>query len=158
MKFGFTIPIDVQLCKFDSEDQSIEEIIETIFLVEDDVTMCWNGFSISVSLKYDISNMWNDIEMMMDSLRRGVDEFSIHWPSSSFMARWNFKVKNELILITAFWTEIGVRDDVLIALRDTENQIITIPFDEYVDAWEDLQIFVVNCIEKAGYNLKELNL
>jgi hypothetical protein len=53
----------------DFEDETVGEAIESIYSMdEDDMHVNWNGYLIGMSLKYDVSDIFNDIIKMIRAL------------------------------------------------------------------------------------------
>lgn len=135
----------------DLEDESVSEALETIYSDKDFCIMNWNNCLINVSLKYDISDMYNDIVKMLTLLDNNLSkDFSIHFPSSSFFVQWDFNIHNEKVNIKAHWMAIWGGQEKLEELRKIDNNVV-ISKDDFISEWHRLLKEIKEDLLKVGY-------
>lgn len=156
MKFKIETVNIITQKRFDAEDTTVGEAIYTNYEGELDIHMTWNDFIIKLSMKWDISDLWNDIKKMIHDIENKSNHtFSISWPSSSFMAIWEVKKKGKLLCLEAFWTSIAGGQDTLEQLKNVDNKI-EIDKDIFLREWYKLLISIKNDLEQAGYSNNSL--
>ncbi len=158
--FKIEIPASLFLIEkreLDIEDDTVGYAIETLFAVDEKILMYWNGFEIPLSMKYDISDIWRDIIIMIRTIKENKKEnFRIHWPSCTFFSTWCFTVDNNLLKIEAYWTDVGLSKEDLYKLRAANTPII---IDKliFLSEWYKIIIFVKNTLFSV-YNNSVRNL
>jgi len=155
--FQLKIPAEVRKGKYDSEDETVSEALETVFSHEEEVLLYWGEYRIPLSIKWDISDMWSDICLLWQRLRDSrVVMFSIDWPTSSFFAHWEFERVDEQLIITASWTTVPGGKEALHAIRQVGNHI-SVPTLDFLKYWERLIRFLIASLEESGYSTKEFS-
>ena len=140
----------------DNSDDTVGYAIETLFSVEDDIYINWNGFKIPLSLKYDVSDIWNDVILMVKNIIKGTEkEFTIHFPSSTFFAAWVFSVDSDILTIKAYWTTVNLEKEDLLRLREN-NMPLVIDKKEFLEEWYKILIPMKRVILMSNYNIKKL--
>jgi hypothetical protein len=138
-------------------NKTIGYIIESSFTIEEDVYINWNGFRIPLSVKYDISEIWNDIIFMIETIKKGQKkEFTIHFPSSGFFAAWDFMVIDDLLTIKAYWTEIRLSREELYNLRKVDIPII-IDKKSFLEEWNKILIPIRDFIITNNSSTKKIS-
>jgi hypothetical protein len=82
-------------------------------------------------------------------------EFTIHWPSSTFFATWEFKVDNHLLQIKPYWSTLNVEKKVLLKLRADEMPLI-IEKQAFLEEWFKILIPMKSVLFVSGYDVKKL--
>lgn len=91
----------------DEADTSIVEAIQTIYPHQDTwiATMNWNGYAIALS-GGTISFLYADLLRIIDLIRSGQEIFENNFLDSAFTARWEFKLRDNLVHIKVSWFDI----------------------------------------------------
>ncbi len=143
----------LKLGKFDEEDTTVSETIETLYKYDDVLTIVWNHFSI-VLKGHSLASIYNDIIYMLEFVKMGENKFSNTFLDPSFTARWESELINNDIKITAFWTDIenyGSESRSVEKLREVSNTII-VNQQDFIDSWENLLKIIKEDLIKAGYD------
>jgi len=138
--------ISGELLNYDPEDISINEAIQSIYDIDDEIVLNWNGDEVCISLNYDIGESFSDILKMIDSLNSEETEYIMKWPSQTFWVTWNFKSINKSELqIEAFWNK-------------TIKPIIRVNRYAFIKEWEKVVIKIKEDLKMQGYNIEELTI
>jgi hypothetical protein len=119
---------------------------------EDDMHVNWNGYLIGMSLKYDVSDIFNDIIKMiraLNSITKG--EYRMTWPSSTFFAHWVFFIDGDDLKIESEWISIKGGKPSLEKLRKISNQVV-IKKSCFIDEWKELLQMIHDDLRKVGYH------
>lgn len=139
---------------FDENDIRLAEAIETIFPMRTEaVIMVWNYISISLSYKYDISYMINDIiKLLQELIEKKEGKLKINWLPDTFSCQWNIKWYNDIVEVDSQW--ISVVGEIV----DNLNKVPTIISNkwDFINEWERVFYYVNLNLEKCGYNDKKL--
>lgn len=135
---------------FDSDDETLDESVETAFLMNTEVAlMCWSDVIIPLNYKYSISTLLADILLMVQSiLDNDQGKLNITWPSNDFKSQWNMSWDSKNLTIDAEWeTVIGMTEKVLNSLGSVEIGKV-----EFLNEWKLLLETVLNGLTECGYN------
>lgn len=146
------------LCKKDACDKTISEAIETIYHTSDsNIKLFWNSQIVNISWRYDIGDMFLDILKMIDMISTSKENinFSLTWPSSSFMATWSFDITKNNLKITSKWIGVNGGEEKLNKLKSVSNLII-LNKEEFISYWVCLVKAVQKDLKFAGYDYQRL--
>ncbi|MDY7228591.1 hypothetical protein [Hyalangium rubrum] len=133
-------------------DGTLNEAAQTVLPLEESVLMEWNGVTLSLNYKYDISVMLEDIvELVLAVEKTGTGSYQVDWPSSGFPFRWTVKW-NE--------SEVDVRADSRDepgAVNLTGRERVRVERGSFVGAWKALLRAVLSCLEGAGYTSQQVH-
>lgn len=138
---------------FDKTDSKLSEAIYTIFPLEtEEAKLHWGTEEISLSYRYDISIMIDDIIQMIIALQsENNGELSIDWPSNTFAANWNMVWVGDSIKITSHWREGFNATEYL-----KKNNIIEINRYIFLKEWKNILKILIQNLEYSGYNKQNL--
>lgn len=137
--------------KFDSDDENLEEAIETIFpLWTENLYIIWNNIHIPLSYKYDVSIMIIDILDMLEKVEsKTVGDIKIRWSSDTFNCEWNIRWGDEELKICSEWENVvGNIGEVLIGSGD-----IIVTRKKFLSEWKK----VISNVVKGLYECKYVN-
>jgi hypothetical protein len=139
---------------FDKEDGKLSEAIYTIFPLEtEDAVLSWGEADISLSYRYDIATMIDDlIEMLFTLHDQKAGEWRVAWPSNSFAATWTFEWSGDDLKIKATWREEFQADDYLKA-HDT----ITVGKSFFLEEWRAVIVVLIDNLTECGYSINNLS-
>ncbi len=130
-------------------EDDLREAIEDVFVIDtEDAIMNWNGVSIALSYKYDISVIVDDlIDMLLAVKSSGFGEHQVNWPSNTFHATWRIAWDERELRCAATWYSIsgGVED----LLERTGG--IRLTREEFLAEWKVLLERVVAGLKEVGY-------
>jgi len=138
---------------FDSEDTKLSEAIYTIFPLEtEDAVMSWGDENISLSYRYDISTMIDDIIQMLFALHNSnVGKWSVDWPSNTFASNWDFNWFENSLEIKAEWREEFNASDYL-----SSHNLLKLKREAFLNEWKKIiDILLVN-LEECGYTCENI--
>jgi len=138
---------------FDKTDSKLSEAIYTIFPMEtEDAKLYWGTEEISLSYRYDISTMIDDIIHMIIALQsENNGEFSVDWPSNTFAVNWNMVWVGDSLKITSHWREEFNATEYL-----KKNNIIKINRYIFLKEWKNILEILIQNLEYSGYNKQNL--
>jgi hypothetical protein len=137
-------------------DKNVGYAIESLFSIEEDIFIYWKGYEIPLSIKYDISEIWNDMILMIQYIKKAkTQNFTIHWPSATFFATWDFVIDDNLLEIKAYWTDLNINRTELLKLREDSFPII-VDKKDFLEEWNKILIPIRNVILKSSYNTNKL--
>lgn len=136
--------------KFNQEDSSLSEAIESVFPMNtEELILFWNHIGIPLSYKYDISYMINDIIILLQHIQSETEgELLVHWLPDTFRADWKLVWGEEMICIDAVWENL--RGDLQKILADSRR--IEISKKEFVSEWKMLLYIIISALKKSEYN------
>jgi hypothetical protein len=155
MTFGIQVSNPRISGKKDSEDDTLDECVETCFLLNTEMALIeWFGVYIPLNYKYSISTILKDVLIMLEALldkKNGA--FDITWPSSDFNAIWIMSWKDDNLTIEAKWsTVIGKTEDMLNNLG-----ALNVNKSEFIYEWKKLLETVINRLSQCGYSESDIS-
>lgn len=149
----------VEQCRSPTET-TLEHAIETAFVSDtEDAFLNWQGVSIPLSYKYDISIMIEDLMFLIGEIKSAdVGNLKITWPSNTFQAVWQVSWADGRILCQSEWHSVS--GNIEGVLRATES--IEMDIQDFLSEWKAPLQRVIEGLHEAGYNgmtlagLKEL--
>ena len=110
--FKLEIIRDTPLGEKDSEDTSVSEAIFSTYLeYKTDILLHWDDLVLCLSRRGDISDIYDDIIDVLTNLEKGTEFFFMAFLSSSFTARWDFKIiGSNLLMVEAKWIDVVYLD------------------------------------------------
>ncbi len=142
--------------KFDNDDETLCEAIETVFpLRTEDALLVWKGAGKRLGYKYDLSVMLIDILNMIEKLNvSNKGKLSIHWPSNTFPEIWDMDWCDNLLRIK---TKLNFVNEQEVETRiDQANSEITIEKDAFIYEWKYVLMIIINALKSSGYNGENL--
>ena len=138
---------------FDENDTKLSEAIYTVFPLEtEDAILLWGSESISLSYRYDISVMIDDIiEMLFILLDKNMGEWFVDWSSNTFAVNWGLKWFNDSLIITAQWREEFDATDYL-----KNHSVLRLEKERFLSEWGRIVKVLLANLEECGYNVKNL--
>lgn len=135
--------------KFDIDDESISESIETIFLLNTEMALInWSGVFVPMSYKYTISTMIPDIILMIHTLiRKEKGELEIYWPSNDFNSHWILSWSDDSLVIKARWESVIGGTESLLNLLEP----LKINKSKFITEWRALLEVILNALDICGY-------
>jgi hypothetical protein len=95
----------------DPEDTSLGEALESCFYSLDGARLHWNGVSVPLSYKYDLSIIVHDVVHLVRWLRTCTQDcFAICWSSNTFLASWQVESAAGRVRVTASWYSVSAQD------------------------------------------------
>lgn len=87
----------------------ITEVIEDLFpLGTEGLIICWSGVRFSLSYKYDIPVIFDDIIRMVENISSSQNGMiNVFWPSNTFSSDWCISWKSESIQCNTVWESVG---------------------------------------------------
>ena len=155
MKFGIQVNNPKFSGKFDSEDETLDECVETSFLLDTEMAvMEWLGVFIPLHYKYSISTMLADILMMLQSLIDNKDgEFELTWPSSDFNSRWVMSWEGDVLTVESEWISvIGKTEEILNGLG-----VLVVSKQTFISEWKALLEKVICGLSECGYKSSKID-
>ena len=134
----------------DASDSRLSEAIESVFPMEtEDMILFWRHVGISLSYKYDISYMTDDILMLLRRMREQESgELLIHWLPDTFRADWKIEWRGETVFINAEWESLkGGLQRLLADLKTVE-----ISKRDFVSEWKKLLEILAGALKRNGYD------
>ena len=142
------------VAEVDASEDDLREAIEDVFEFEtEDAILNWNGVSVVVSYKYDISVMVDDlVDMLLAVQSTSVGSLVVTWPSNTFQATWHITWDERGLACTATWNSVsGGVEDVLSKTGD-----INLSRGAFLAEWKAPLERVVSALRRAGYSAREL--
>lgn len=131
------------------EDKTLSEAIESVFPMEtENLIIYWKHIAVSLSYKYDISYMIDDILIILQEMQiHKTGSMLIHWLPDTFRVDWNLKWDNERILIDAEWQSVvGNIEEILIRQRTVE-----LSKEDFICEWKMPLLKIINALNKNEY-------
>jgi hypothetical protein len=149
----FALQLGVPACVAarDESDSTLSDAVQTVFPLDERAFLKWNGMTLPLSYKYDISVMLEDIvEMVLAVGKTGSGLFQVDWPSSGFPYHWTVKWDASKVEVHAQpRQEPGAVD-----LGGHER--VRVDRGSFLGAWQALLRTVLSCLEGAGYTSLQL--
>ncbi len=128
---------------------TLSEFVEEAFPMEtDDAILSWNGIPVSLSYKYDIAVVIDEIEEVIEGVSEGVEDFAVVWPSNTFQGHWQVSVTENLVGITAQWQELAHGKEALL----NEHPEVSMSTDDFLWEWAKLLTTLRRALLAAGYS------
>lgn len=91
--------------RIDDDEESLGDAIEEVFMLHsEDAILRWNGISLSLGYKYDVSLLVEDLLPIIEELQsRTSGEIANHWVSNTFAHNWIFKWTGDRLTIHSEW-------------------------------------------------------
>ena len=141
----------------DLEDTSLGEALESCFPnMMDGARLQWNGVSVPLSYKYDLSIIVHDVVNLVRRLRTGTQSsFSICWPSNTFQADWLVEIAAGRVRVTASWHSVSAQDG---PLEDALNVASVVEAGQaaFMTQWASLLRLAHQRLIDTGYTPDEL--
>lgn len=140
--------------KFDPDDSTVDEALETIFSLEtESAIVFWGGAPIALSYKYDISCICMDVVRLLAAmLDSDVGSRLVDWPSSNFSATWAVRWEGGVATVEATWRSLtgGVEE----VLRSAPP--VTMPVAEVLAELGGIVSVARVALESAGYTSAQI--
>lgn len=135
---------------FDPEDETLGEMIETIFPLDtDDLVLDWSGIQFELNYKYDISMMLEDILPLLQELRSTPNgNMMINWASSGFPYRWKVEWEQPDLEIHVLSYD---STDKMFKTQDLVRDSIS----HFIDEWITILEVVHSASCRAGYDVSK---
>lgn len=131
----------------------LSEAIEMLFPMDtDDAIIDWDGYKLSLSYKYDISVIIDDVLYMFKKLIKGEDKnIVVAFGSNTFSVDWKIECVSETLKINSKWTSVvGNIEPELNLLPDME-----IPKDSFIENWIQILLTINQAIGKTQITMKD---
>ncbi|WP_237228419.1 hypothetical protein [Rubinisphaera sp. JC750] len=118
------------------DDESIGEALETIFsLNTESAFVIWNHLYVPLNYKCDVSLILEDVVFLVETVSASQNgNTTIHWPSSTFRARWEVSWKEDNVVVEARWESvIGDIESLL-----NQHPSISVPKSAFLSEWGEL--------------------
>jgi len=150
--FALTSGVPALVAARDESDTTLSDAVQTIFPLDERAFLEWNGLTLPLNYKYDISLMLEDIVDMVLAIRNtAAGQLQVDWPSSGFPFHWTIKWNASEIEVHAQPRhEPGAVD-----LKGREW--IRVDRGSFLEAWQALLRAVLSCLEAVGYNSLQIN-
>ncbi|MDX2200286.1 MAG: hypothetical protein SF069_15105 [Phycisphaerae bacterium] len=110
---------------------SLVEAIEAAFPLEaEDLVLVWNGVSIRLSYKYDMSVIIEELLNLLSKLLAGADSINVLFGSDTFFANWELESRDGEVKITADWQSALASIEALRAAP-----VVTLPLLDFLREW-----------------------
>lgn len=141
----------------DPRDTSLGEALESCFPDSvDGARLWWNGVSVPLSYKYDLSIIIHDVVALVRWLRTSTQgTFSICWPSNTFRTDWQLALAGGRVQITASWRSVSAQEG---PLEDALNAAPVVEADQaaLMNQWAALLRLAHHRLHDTGYTPEEL--
>ena len=134
---------------FDSEVESMDGAIETIFPMETEYAIVkWNYRFIPIGYKYDVSCLYNDFREIINFCKKNnTGTYQVHFYDDTFFAEWFINVEGDgLVIDTKWFNVLGDLEDLL-----NQRPRLVIEKEEFIKELEKLINFVDKCLIECGY-------
>ena len=135
-------------------EETLSEAIEELYDSNNSMYLFWNNEKILLGHKYDLSIIIKDIIWLTNLIsHENFNDEIVHWPSSTFNAKWSIKSLNEKIQIEAEWYSIRP----IISKEMILNNKIIIEKNKLKDELIKILIAVEKDLKSVGYTKENLN-
>jgi hypothetical protein len=133
---------------YDSGDTKLADAIYTIYPLEaEDALLFWGDERITLSYRYDIGTIIDDLlEMVFALCGNSTGEWSVAWPSNTFAGNWHFTWSENMLRIAAEWREEFGASDYLI-----NNNLLVIEKDLFLGEWKSITDRLLVDLSECGY-------
>jgi hypothetical protein len=141
----------------DPQDTSLGEALESCFpCMMDGARLGWNGVSVPLSYKYDLSIIVHDVVALVQQLRTcPTGSFFINWPSNTFQGSWRVTTAGGRVQVTASWDSVSAQDGPLEDALNAAPVVETVQVD-LMDQWVGLLRLANQTLLDTGYRPDEL--
>jgi hypothetical protein len=130
----------------DESDTTLNDAMQTVFPLDERAFLEWNGLTMPLSYKYDLSVMLEDIvDIVLAVERTESGLLQVDWPSSGFPFHWTIKWDASEVEVHAH-----PRDEPG-AVDLTGRERVRVGRGIFVGAWQALLKTILSCLEGAGY-------
>lgn len=138
---------------FDSEDTKLSEAIYTIFPLDtEDAILSWGDEDISLSYRYDISAIIEDIIQMVFTLKNNNEgKWYVDWSSNTFAVNWTLEWRDNSLEIDAIWREEFNATDYL-----KSHSTLRLEKEEFLGEWKKITDILLYNIKDCGYTHRDL--
>ena len=148
--FRIKINNEVLLGQIDSDDETVAEAIYSTYSdYTYDISLMWNDFVILLDRRGDISDIYNDITLMLGALKRNESTLSVSFLSSTFTAKWYIHVESENLRILPKWLTVAFSGQQ--PYDNEENNILIVPMVDFINEWDGLLRVIKDDLIKVGY-------
>jgi len=136
MTFYIQVSNPISFSIEEDDVESLGEVIEDIFPMDtEDAYICWNGISVALSYKYDISVIISDILCMLEEITSSNSgNISVNWPSNTFRADWNISWVDDELTCKSSWENVsGSIESIL-----NKHSIVTTTTTNFISEWGSL--------------------
>jgi hypothetical protein len=150
--FALQLGVPAFVAARDESDSTLSDAVQTVFSLDESAFLKWNGLTLPLSYKYDISVMLEDIVEMVLAVRKTESGlFQVDWPSSGFPVHWTIKwAASEVEVHAQPRNEPGAVDLV-------GREQVRVDRGSFLGAWQALLRTVLSCLEGAGYNSLQIS-
>jgi len=132
--------------------ESVGELIENIFPQSNDCFYIkWNNIDVSLSYKYDLSIIFDDIVYIVKFLESQGDFLQMTFPSNTFDVIWNIKKDDNIIIITSQWNTVLSHNEEIL----NENPILRVDLNLFQKELSKLLNFVYEIIINRKYDINK---
>ncbi|WNG19259.1 hypothetical protein [Cystobacter fuscus] len=130
----------------DAGDSTISDAMQTVFPLGACSTLDWDGIEMSLSYKYDLSLMADDIVQMLLAIQNSPSgTFQVDWPSTGLPYHWALKWDPSVVEIHAVARPEHGAEDL------TGRESVQTTKSTFVAGWQEILRMIVSCIEASGY-------
>jgi len=148
--FRIKINNDVLLGGIDDDDETVAEAIYSTYSdYTYDISLVWNNFIIPLDRRGDISEMYNDIVLMLNALKRNESAVSVSFFSSMFTAKWCIHVEDENLEISPKWITVSFSGQQ--PCGNEKSNALAVPIVDFINEWDDLLRVIKDDLMKVGY-------
>ncbi len=139
----------------DPEDETLCEAAETSFIsYSEEVYFTWHSIPVSLSYKYDIAVMSDDLVAMLLALRENRSgRLTINWPSNTFACRWSLDWSNRELSVQADWRSVVGGTESLLSASGP----VAMPTDSFRAEWKLPLLRLIDGLERSGYTEQNLS-
>ncbi len=132
--------------------EDLSEAIQIIFPMEtDDASINWNGTFISMSYKYDLSVMIDDLLPLLLSVQVSDEgQYRVHFGSNTFNTEWQISWKSDELLLNAHWEE-NFED---LNLVEKNCSRLKISRTTFLKEWNGVLENLRQSVESSGVSIK----
>lgn len=140
---------------YNSEDSKLFEAMESAFpLITENAIFVWNNICISLSYKYDLSYMIDDI-LNIITLIQSQDQGRqiIHWLPDTFRCDWNIEWQDGKVKIESFWE---CTTGHLESMLNMCNTVSLLTF-EFISEWKGIFKIIIDALDSCGYKEDQIH-
>lgn len=154
----FKIQVGTPIAKYSKrKEYSFDEALQNIFLLHtENVIIYWNYCCIPLDYKYTISDIFNDILTMLESLTNQEEgEKVVTFFENSFHTKWLMTWDKNNLTIIAEWYSVSGAEEMLNIL--TQRNKIIINKSLFISEWKMLLSTVKNNLLKYYLHARVIN-
>lgn len=149
--FIIKITNEVLIGKIDPDDETVSEaIFSTYSDYTYDILLMWNELVIPLDRRGDLSEIYNDIVFMLDSLKKNKRDFIVSFLSSTFTAKWHIQFEGEFLKISPKWITVTFSGK-----QPSDNQKMNrllVRKIDFINEWNALLKVIKQDLTRVGYN------